>query len=180
MTDANSGDQKRPTDWEAIERIHDELIDKVTGVEADIVRLFVLTAKTENPELQEDRIPMSHLDTVVCEMAFKFGRADIVVFHIDGSASVIEAKDGSRGYTHVVAGIGQAGLYAAQLGMSKGGITKIRRCLLWTSTGNVDLDAVIETTCLKANVVPLPWGSIKEHIAYRDAVNQVVGGAAHG
>lgn len=85
------------------------------GVEKDLVRWF-REAHMVNCRLDEQfsGIPLSHLDTVVTEMAFKFGRADIVVFHIDGSASVIEDKNGSHGYNHVVAGIGQAGLYRSE------------------------------------------------------------------
>ena len=94
-------------------------------------------------------------------MSFRYGRADLVLFHVDGSATVVEAKDGSRGYTHVVAGIGQAGLYATQLAMSKGAIKKVRRALLWSSTGDAMLDALIEESCLQAGVVPVPWPSMR-------------------
>ena len=118
--------------------------EKFHGVEANIVSIFKDMAKSST---QECRIPMSQLDTIVYEMAFKFGRADIVVFHIDGSASVIEVKDGTKGYNHVVSGLGQAGLYAAQLSMNKGTLKKVRKCLLWTSTGDIDADALIEEMC---------------------------------
>lgn len=158
-------------------RIEDEiqvqLATNPRGVEADIVALFVLTAKAEKSH--EDRIPLSNMDTIVTEMAFKFGRADIVVFHIDGSASVIEAKDGTRGYSHVIQGLGQAGLYAAQLGMARTGM-KIRRCLLWTSTGSIGADAMIEETCEQAGVIALPWGPMDMHIACYKSVMKVLAG----
>lgn len=132
------------------------------GIEADILRLFKMAAGSSVQF--EDRIPLTKLDTIVYEMSFRFGRADIVVFHVDGSASVIEVKDGTKGYNHVVSGIGQAGLYAAQLAMSKGTLTKVRKCLLWTSTGNVALDALIEVVCEQANMVPMPWGHMSAHL----------------
>jgi hypothetical protein len=132
------------------------------ATEKDLVRWFCESMRTKNAE---ERIGASHLDSVVTEMAFKFGRADIVVFHVNGSATVIEAKDGSRGYGHVVAGIGQAGLYAAQLGMAKHAITHIRRALLWTSTGNILADALIEEACEQAGVIALPWADISLHQA---------------
>lgn len=147
---------------------------KPHGVEVDIVRLFVLTAKADKSP--EDRIPLNKLDTIVTEMAFKFGRADIVVFHVDGSASVIEVKDGTKGYGHVIRGLGQAGLYAAQLGMANAGM-KIRRCLLWTSTGNIEADGVIEQACEDAGVIALPWGMLSMHLACYQAVMKVVAGA---
>ena len=133
-----------------------------TGTERDIVELFQMLAKGK--PAAEDRIPLAAGDTVVTEMAFKFGRADIVVFHQDGSASVIEVKDGTKGYNHVVAGLGQAGLYAVQLAMNKGTLTKVRKCLLWTSTGNIACDVLIEIMCEHANAIPLPWGLLSAHI----------------
>lgn len=160
-------DKKRVIDWEAIEVERLNILSNgIHGREADIVNLFKLCARSENKSNQETRIPMSNLDTLACEMAFKFGRADIVVFHIDGSASVIEVKDGTKGYNHVVAGIGQAGLYASQLAINKGTLTKVRKCLLWTSTGDISLDAVIESVCESTNTIALPWGGISEHLSY--------------
>lgn len=121
----------------------------------------------------DDRLPMRAEDTIGYEMAFKYGRADIVVFHVDGSASVIEVKDGTKGYAHVVAGIGQVALYAAQLGVRRLNVREVRRCLLWSSTGNVFLDGVIEQACEDANVVPLPWPAVRLMVATRIAAAAV-------
>jgi hypothetical protein len=161
-----------------IDKVYQEVISerRVTGTEADIVNMFRMCMSAESAPL-DDRIPLSRLDSVVYEMAFKFGRADIVAFHVDGSASVIEVKDGTKGYNHVVAGLGQAGLYAAQLAMNRGTLTKVRKCLLWTSTGNVALDAVIEEMCEQANAVPLPWAKLSVHLGHREAVRRVYGKA---
>ncbi len=151
------------------------VIDAPCGLEKDLVGWFCDAMGTEH---REDRIPATGQDAVVREMAFKFGRADIVVFHVDGSASVIEAKDGTKGYNHVVAGIGQVGLYAAQLGMNNGGLKKVRRCLMWTSTGNILLDALIEETCEQAGVIALPYGSMKRHMDdYKALLRKVCYGA---
>jgi hypothetical protein len=140
------------------------------GLEKDLVRWFRESLTAGQTDLWSDAMPLSSLDTAVYEMSFKFGRADIVVFHIDGSASVIEAKDGTRGYNHVVAGIGQAGLYAAQLGMNRGALTKVRRCLMWTSTGDLFLDLTIEDVCKQAGIVPMSYGKMSTHIAAENAV----------
>jgi hypothetical protein len=166
--------KKAAPDWERIEAETRAILDAGAphGVEKDIVRLF---RESVSAGILEDRIPMSEHDSIVYEMALKYGRADIVVFHSDGSASVIEVKDGSKGYNHVVSGIGQAALYSVQLAMTKGAVKRVRKCLLWPSTGNILLDGVIEETCEQANVVPLPWQSTASLMATRDAVVRVIG-----
>lgn len=116
------------------------------GTERDIVRAYL-----EVREAFADQIPCSEADLVVSEMALRYGRADLVIFHSDGSASVIEAKDGAKGYAHVVAGIGQAGLYATQLAMARS-LKAVRRCLLWGSTGDLRADATIGAACDAAGV----------------------------
>ena len=161
-------------DWAAIGTEYKLIVDRgpLHGIERDIVNLF---RESFQAGIYEDRIPLTGADTIVYEMALKFGRADIVVFHIDGTASVIEVKDGTKGYNHVVSGIGQAGLYAAQLAATKGALKRVRKCLLWSSTGNIELDGTIEGACLQAGVVPLPWQSTASLMASREAVIKVLG-----
>lgn len=113
----------------------------------------------------EDRIPFDPiLDTVVYEHALPIGKADIVIYHVDGSASVIEAKDGNNGWRSVVGGIGQVGFYSTQLAVAPSPLIKVRRCLLWTSTGSVEADALISDVCISAGVIPMPWGRLDEHV----------------
>ncbi|WP_019573446.1 hypothetical protein [Curvibacter lanceolatus] len=140
-------------------------------VESDIVQAF---RESISCGIFDERLRMGAADTVVYEMPFKFGRADIVIFHIDGSATVIEVKDGAKGYKHVVSGIGQAGLYAAQLAMSQGAIKRVRKCLLWTSAGSCEVDGVIEITCEQASVIALPWQSTASLAATRKAIIQMI------
>lgn len=127
------------------------------GNESDVVRAFRECFEAGDP-LHSELIPIGPNDTVVYEMAFRFGRADIVVFHVDGTATVIEAKDGRKGYNHVVAGIGQVSLYAAQLAL-KDAVKSVRRCLMWSPTGDIRLDALISLICERANVIALPTPS---------------------
>jgi len=142
------------------------------GLESDIVRMFKEQCITGH---FDDRIPMLCAeDTITYEFSVKAGRADIVIFHIDGSASVIEVKDGSNGYNHVVAGIGQAALYAVQFGMRRDILTRVRKCLLWTSTGDLYKDALIEMACIESKTIPLPWGHIKLHMAMEQAVKEII------
>jgi hypothetical protein len=127
------------------------------GVEKDLVRLW---KQQHEAGILDERLPVNALDAVVCEMSLRYGRADIVVFHADGSASVIEAKDGAKGYTHVVSGIGQASLYATQISMTRS-IRGVRRAILWSSTGDLALDAVIDATITDAGCLSLLWPSMQ-------------------
>lgn len=172
-TENSMTEAKKKPDWERIESQYQTILAGTPehGVERDIVHLF--RESFESGSL-EDRIPMTAHDAVVYEMPLKFGRADIVVFHLDGTASVIEVKDGTKGYNHVVAGIGQAALYAVQVAMSKGAVRTVRKCLLWTSAGSAALDGVIEEACEQANVIALPWQSMASLMATREAVRRVM------
>ena len=129
--------------------------------ERDITLVFL--AQHANG-LFETAIPMAADDLIVEEMAFKYGRADLVVFHVDGSASVIEVKDGTKGYNHIVAGIGQVGLYATQLAMLRS-VRMVRRCLMWSSTDDEALDMTIAAVCERAAVIPIPCCSTREMVA---------------
>lgn len=177
MTAAKDTEEKRPTDWERIEAAYaTELsVPMQHGVESDIVRTFRESAERG---YYDPLLPMTPQDSIAYELPLRFGRADIVVFHVDGSASVIEVKDGARGYNHVVCGIGQAALYAVQIAQ-KGAIKRVRKCLLWTSTGDLLLDVVIQIACEQADTIPLPWQSTASLLAMRRAVASVLGGA-HG
>jgi hypothetical protein len=127
------------------------------GIEKDLVRLF---REQRLARIPDERLLVSELDTVVYEMSLRYGRADIVVFHGDGTASVIEAKDGAKGYTHVVGGIGQASLYATQIGMTKS-LRGVRRAILWSSTGDLSLDMVIDRTIEDAGCISLSWPTMQ-------------------
>jgi len=139
--------------------------DAPLGNESDIVRVFL---ETHACGVGDERLPLHEADTILCEQVLRYGRADIVVYHVDGSISVIEAKDGSNGYSAVVAGIGQATLYATQLGQAKGVARCIRRCLLWSSTGDLMLDVLIEDACQAAGVVSLSMASARLHATVRE------------
>jgi hypothetical protein len=144
---------------------------KYFGAEADIVRVFV---RDHAAGFYDPAIPCGPGDSVVTEMVFKYGRADIVIFHVDGTASVIEVKSGSAGYRHVVSGIGQASLYASQLSMTKGAVTSVRKCLMWSSTGSVALDLQIQEACECANTIPMPLAHIYKMMAVSPLVAEEI------
>lgn len=137
------------------------------GGEAALVKFFVDFQYTEwrEPLIQFD--PAS--DRICLEMSMRFGRADIVIFHGDGSVTVIEAKDGTKGYQHVAAGIGQVTLYATQLALA-GTIRKVRRALLWSSTEDDLQDLTLCDACKLAGVLALPSPSMRVRLDIARAV----------
>lgn len=134
--------------------------------EKALVGFFKVKAMSDEPKLVDLRLPFfdHKLDTVAYEMALPHGRADIVIFHLDGSTTVIEAKDGANGYTHIAQGIGQLAFYATQLAL-KGKIKRVRKALMWSSPGDREIDAMITVTCLKAGVIPLEMAPVRTYLA---------------
>lgn len=100
-------------------------------------------------------LPMNEADTIRSEFSLNIGRADVVVFHIDGTVSVIEVKDGATGYRSVVAGIGQATMYSCQIGRLHGSVTGVRRVLAWSRIGNKKEDDLLQESCKLAGVIPV-------------------------
>lgn len=177
---ANSGGSgpspdKPAPDWERIKGAAAEILAAWVGApagdEVELVRLFLEQEATGH---HDGSVGTGPNDTIVSEQGFRVGRADLVVYHVDGSATVIEAKDGSRGYNHVVAGIGQASLHAVQLADSKGAVKRVRRALFWSSTADIETDLAIEAACEVAGVIPMAWPSLRVLMANVAAVRRVM------
>ncbi|MDH5857789.1 hypothetical protein [Lampropedia aestuarii] len=178
---SDTSPQKPVADWEHIdlqrqiawERIAVVLEDRVPhGNEYDLVQAFV---EGHVCGYFDEMLPQqSSYDTLVKEYAFKHGRADLILFHSDGTATIIEAKDGTKGYGHVVAGIGQCSLYAAQLAAKRGVVRTVHRALMWTSAGSDEVDAAIEDACVMAGVIPMPYPSIEMLMTTRAATRAVI------
>jgi len=131
--------------------------------EAAITAMFALMARST---VRDERFGFDSASDSICyEVSLKYGRADIVVYHLDGSATVIEVKDGGKGVMWVMAGLGQVSMYAMQLAlMNKGAVTRVRKALLWTSSGDLMGDALIEEACEQAGTIALPWGRLGAHL----------------
>jgi hypothetical protein len=99
-------------------------------------------------------LPYTEHDTLVFEMPLRHGRADLVIFHLDGSASVMELKDGDRDVVGIAAGIGQVGYYAAQLGLTRS-IPTIRRALAWSKCRQHSHNELLIEACRLAGVAPI-------------------------
>ncbi len=116
----------------------------------------------------DNRVPHQAGDTVVYDFSLPYGSADIVINHkADQSTSLVNVRDGTKGYAHVVAGIGQVCLYAGQFKLL--GKRTVHKCLLWTSVGEVMQDAYIEAACEEAGVIAMPWAALDYHLALEAA-----------
>jgi hypothetical protein len=93
------------------------------------------------------------------EFPVRRGRADFMLYHDDGSATVVELKDGSYGVQSLLAGIGQVIGYAMQIGMNNPGISCLRKALVFSSCGTVEDDQLIIDACEHAGVIPIPFGA---------------------
>lgn len=64
----------------------------------------------------------------------------------------------------------------------RGAVKCVRRCLLWTSTGELAQDALVEDACKGAGVIAMPWGSLRSHLSpvqkYLDGLERGAGGVA--
>ena len=140
-----------------------QLRDRATPPERAIVGLFRVRC-AGGPQPVVDRLPIFVPATDLVDFAFHPGRARITIHHADGSATVIEVRDGASGFDHVFDGIGQTKLDGIAVAVAAG-THQVRRALLWTSVDNVILDAIIELACGRAGVIPLPWASLKTHLA---------------
>jgi len=89
------------------------------------------------------------------------GKADLVLFHADGTISVVEAKD-RLDTRQIVAGIGQLSMYAVQVGFSRSN-TGIRKILTVPVEGKSDDALLIDQACRDAGVIFEPLGPIQEH-----------------
>lgn len=116
-------------------------------------------------------IAYKEADTIVFEYPLRGRRADAVVFHVDGSATVVEIKDGSAGVMNVLSGIGQCGLYACTLGQTGCSGMKIKRALLWTriSSPEEGVDADVAEICRQAGVTPIFMPRVADMLKERAA-----------
>lgn len=89
------------------------------------------------------------------EFSLTRGRADFVVFHVDGSVTVIEAK-GPGDMRSTLAGIGQLLSYTIQIGMSRGLKGAVRGILVAPVKVDTDAARLLGLACLRAGMEFLP------------------------
>jgi hypothetical protein len=93
------------------------------------------------------------------EFVVRRGRIDFMLYHADGSISVVELKDGSNGLQSVLAGIGQIMGYAVQVGMNNPAISRMQKVLVFSACHTMADDQIIIDACEAAGVIPIPFGS---------------------
>lgn len=101
------------------------------------------------------------------------GRVDYLLIHADGSITVCELKDGSKGKQHVLSGLGQCISYAIQIGMARAGIPLVRKALVFSSWGRPDEELLVIEACRTAGVIAVPMGSEEAH---RESVMRFIEG----
>jgi len=91
------------------------------------------------------------------------GRADFVLFHLDGSITVVEVKRGDRPLMELMAGIGQVTSYATQVGYSNIVGASIKRVLAVTALPNLLDELLLADACKLAGVEYFALGPLKVH-----------------
>lgn len=94
----------------------------------------------------------------IAEFPVPRGRADYLLIHADGSITVCELKDGSKGKQHVLSGLGQCIAYAVQIGMARAGVPRIRKALVFSSWGRPEEELIVIDACRAAGVIAVPMG----------------------
>ncbi|MNV71230.1 hypothetical protein D3C71_1642390 [compost metagenome] len=157
-----------------------EMLKRAVDVGGEAALILLFRSEASTGKALEDRLSFDPTaDTLDCAVDLLCGRADILITHADRSITVIVARDGARGREQVAAGIGMASLCADQLAMLRPSV-EVRKALLWASTGNPLFDGVLESLCMAANVVPLPWSTMAVNLAVAEnSVNQFLSGATH-
>lgn len=85
---------------------------------------------------------------------------DIVLFHVDGSASVIECKQAGLGMSAYLAGIAQAKYAADLIHLSDSGFYGKTRCFLAVPSR---VEPAVGNACLLFGVGYMPIGDYSEH-----------------
>jgi hypothetical protein len=94
-------------------------------------------------------------DTIMFNYPLRVGTADIAVFHLDGTATVIELRDGTQGGRAVMGGLGQVGLYAVQLDPNKA-LRQVRRAVAWTPVAApAGVNEIIAQAVIDAGGIPV-------------------------
>ena len=96
-------------------------------------------------------------------------RADMVLFHIDNSVSIIEAKGPKKTAVEAASGIGQLLVYGATLPTAIGYVpTRLNLILAFPRLGNKDDEYALDVACNTAGVVPLRLASPEQVFQFAD------------
>lgn len=127
--------------------------------EEGVCQVVAMMLIGEQFHLAADLPAISHYER---EFPLPRGRADFVLFHVDGSVTVIEVKKNNGSDREIFPAIGQVMSYAVQLGYGRTA-TSIRKMVASDYAGAGS--ELIDDACRMAGVIWLPLVSIEEHEA---------------
>lgn len=110
-------------------------------------------------EKLERALDLPPIDIARFEFPLPCGRADLVLFHNDGTVTVIELK-GPGDDRKILAGIGQVTMYAVQIGYAR--TARCIRKILAAPVKGEDSEHLAEA-CAAAGVRFVPLGTPEEH-----------------
>jgi hypothetical protein len=151
--------KRKKYDWEAIERDFPQLKRfKISHDEAGLVAILKIFYSSDR---LEEVLNVPTIALAEFEYPLPRGRADLVLFHLDGTVSVVEIK-GSRDFMVCAHGVGQAISYAVQIGYSKA-CNGIRKLLVAPVVGDEPETIILHNTCKEAGVKLVAMGGMWEH-----------------
>ena len=125
---------------------------------------------------RDDRLEVGPHDQFVFDLGIDAGAVDVTIFHANGWVSVIDCRVGDWGVAHVGQGLREVQIASQQVALKCASL-RVRQCLLWSSTGSAEDDAVLEVMCERLGVVPLSWAALGVIAAVPAAVRSVLEGA---
>ncbi len=101
------------------------------------------------------------------------GAADLIIYHSDGTVSVVELKDGAQGLPACQRAIGQVTCVAVHLHPS----IRVRRVVAWTPMSRAADNAALHDACLACGVTPIVLPTREQMRRYNTVMAQLMVGA---
>lgn len=151
---------RKSIDWGRVERLHPMLFPLYLG-EGEAAVIQVLKNLILQAGQLEKTLNLPRIVWFEFEYPLPRGRADLVLFHHDGSITVVEAKQ-RLGLRDLLTGVGQLMSYSVQIGFSKTSHT-IRKILVAPMAATEPEALIALKACEEAGVRFVPMGDIRDH-----------------
>lgn len=149
---------RKQIDWEKIEQDYPELLTyRISNDESGVMRLIKIWLSVNK---LEDILQVPTIAHHEFEFSLPKGRVDLILFHLDGSISVVEAKATSD-YEKICKAIGQLMFYATQIGFQRP-CPPIRKIIIAPAVGKDVQTLLIDSTCRNAGIEFVPMGTMCE------------------
>ncbi len=136
--------------------------------DSDHARALLLEIVRRNLN-RDEHLRLGLEDQIVFGLRLESGAADVVIFHACGLITVMDVRVGDQGIEYIAQGL-RAVEQAAQEVAVKCLTSWVRRCLLWSSTGDSAEDATLQFLCERSGVLPLAWPLLGVMVAVSDAM----------